>query len=141
MGELQVRGPWVAARTTSCPRRPSSGRRDGWFRTGDIVTIDREGYVKITDRIKDLIKSGGEWISSIDLENALIVHPAVQEAAVIAVAHRNGANGRSRSSSRRPETTPTRESLDAHLASRVASYARPDAYVFVDELPKTSRAS
>ena len=72
------------AATTSPPGR-TSGVTDGWFRTGDVVSIDAEGYVKITDRIKDLIKSGGEWISSVDLEAALVAHPAIAEAAVISV--------------------------------------------------------
>ena len=81
-----MRGPWVA----NSYFRLDPGDRwtaDGWFRTGDVVTIDPEGYVKITDRVKDLIKSGGEWISSVDLENALVAHASVKEAAVIAVPH------------------------------------------------------
>ena len=73
MGELQVRGPWVAAQLSRPPGSAEQWSADGWFRTGDIATIDEAGYVKITDRIKDLVKSGGEWISSIDLENALVV--------------------------------------------------------------------
>jgi fatty-acyl-CoA synthase len=88
MGELQVRGPWVAADYHRGPGDDEDWSdkwtTDGWFRTGDVVTIDPEGYVKICDRTKDLIKSGGEWISSIELENALMGHPAVREAAVIA---------------------------------------------------------
>ena len=87
MGELQVRGPWIAASYYRLDAEADKWTADGWFRTGDVVTIDAEGYVKITDRTKDLIKSGGEWISSLDLENALVGHPAVQEAAVIGVPH------------------------------------------------------
>ena len=87
MGELQVRGPWVAASYYNPSDPIASWTDDGWFRTGDVVTIDPEGYVKITDRTKDLIKSGGEWISSVDLENAIMGHPAVAEAAVIGVPH------------------------------------------------------
>ncbi|MEO8443114.1 MAG: long-chain fatty acid--CoA ligase, partial [Betaproteobacteria bacterium] len=87
MGELQVRGPWIAASYYQLPAEADKWTADGWFRTGDVATIDAEGYVKITDRTKDLIKSGGEWISSLDLENALTGHPAVQEAAVIGIAH------------------------------------------------------
>ena len=83
MGELQVRGPWIAASYYKLATEADKWTDDGWFRTGDVATIDAEGYVKITDRTKDLIKSGGEWISSLDLENALTGHPAVQEAAVI----------------------------------------------------------
>ena len=85
-GELHVRGPWV---TGSYFKMAADDRwtADGWFRTGDVVTVDGEGYIKITDRVKDLIKSGGEWISSVDLENAIVAHEAVKEAAVIAVPH------------------------------------------------------
>jgi fatty-acyl-CoA synthase len=87
MGELHVRGPWVARSYFQNPVEADKFTMDGWFRTGDIVTIDGQGYVRITDRAKDLIKSGGEWISSVDLENALMGHPAVKEAAVVGVAH------------------------------------------------------
>src|SRR5206468_1933142 len=87
MGELQIRGPWVAASYFNSDEENDKWTDDGWFRTGDVATIDSEGYMRITDRTKDLIKSGGEWISSVDLENALMSHPQVQEAAVIAVPH------------------------------------------------------
>src|SRR5262249_24654791 len=87
MGELQVRGPWVASGDLNQPDSPEKFTADGGVRTGDVVTIDHEGYVRIADRSKDLIKSGGEWISSVDLENALMGHPAVREAAVVAVPH------------------------------------------------------
>ena len=103
-----------------------------------IATIDPHGYVKITDRIKDLVKSGGEWISSIDVENALISHPAVQEVAVIAVPHPKWGERPLAIVVAAPGETPTQEALDAHLAQRVAAFARPDAYAFVNELPKTS---
>ena len=136
-GELQVRGPWV---TNSYFRLERDDRwtADGWFRTGDVVTIDPEGYVKITDRVKDLIKSGGEWISSVDLENALVAHESVKEAAVIAVAHPKWQerplavivlkDGRSASESE----------LRDVLAQRFARWQLPDAFVFVSELPHTS---
>ena len=91
MGELQVRGPWVTSGYYNDPRGDERGQAesfmDGWFRTGDVATIDAEGYIQIMDRTKDLVKSGGEWISSVDLENAIMAHPKVMEAAVIAVAH------------------------------------------------------
>src|SRR5207249_4133263 len=87
MGELEVRGPWVARAYYRSPDSADRFTPDGWFRTGDVVTIDSRGYVEIQDRSKDLIKSGGEWISSVALENALMGHPAVAEAAVIAVPH------------------------------------------------------
>ena len=87
LGELHVKGPWAAASYFNAPGTEDRWTADGWLRTGDIATIDAEGYVQIADRAKDLIKSGGEWISSVDLENALVAHPAVREAGVIAVPH------------------------------------------------------
>ena len=87
MGEVQLRGPWVAASYYNLPAENDKWTADGWFRTSDVGTVDAEGYLKIVDRTKDLIKSGGEWISSVDLENALVAHPHVREAAVIAVSH------------------------------------------------------
>jgi len=86
-GELQVRGPFIAAGYYRLPDEQDKWTSDGWLRTGDVVTIDADGYMKITDRTKDLIKSGGEWISSVDLENALVGHHAIKEAAVIAIRH------------------------------------------------------
>src|SRR5258708_1047074 len=86
MGELQIRGPWITSGYYNDPRS-SDAFMDGWFRTGDVATIDAEGYIQIMDRTKDLVKSGGEWISSVDLENALMAHPKVMEAAVVGVAH------------------------------------------------------
>src|SRR6202008_4364656 len=86
-GELEVRGPWVASAYFEQPDAADRFTADGWFRIGDIVTIDERGYITIQYRSKDLIKSGGEWISSVALENALMGHPAVAEAAVIAVPH------------------------------------------------------
>ncbi len=86
-GELQCRGPWVAGGYHNQPTDPEKFTDDGWLRTGDVATIDADGYLRIADRTKDLIKSGGEWISSVDLENAIMGHPAVAEAAVIAVKH------------------------------------------------------
>ena len=83
----KLRGPWVAASYYNLPEEAAQWTADGWFRTGDMGHIDEDGYVKLVDRSKDLIKSGGEWISSVDLENALMGHPAVKEAAVIGVPH------------------------------------------------------
>jgi fatty-acyl-CoA synthase len=138
MGELEVRGPWVAAHYHDLPDTAQQWTADGWFRTGDIVTIDPAGYVKITDRIKDLVKSGGEWISSVALENALISHPAVQEAAVIAVAHPKWGERPLAVVVLKPGETISKEALTAHLAPRTAAFARPDDYVFVPEIPRTS---
>ena len=87
MGELEVRGPWVAAGYYETPEQAERWTEDGWFKTGDIASFHPKGYVMISDRSKDVIKSGGEWISSVDLENALMAHPAIAEAAVIAVPH------------------------------------------------------
>lgn len=136
-GELEVRGPWV---TGSYFKLDQSDRwtKDGWFRTGDLVTIDAEGYVKITDRVKDLIKSGGEWISSVDLENAIVAHEAVKEAAVIAVPHPKWVE--------RPVAVIVLKTgrqvrdteLSAFLSQRFAKWQLPDAFIFVDELPHTS---
>jgi fatty-acyl-CoA synthase len=86
-GELHARGPFIAASYYNSPEESDKWTHDGWLRTGDIAIIDRGGYVKLTDRSKDLIKSGGEWISSVYLENALVAHSSVSEAAVIAVPH------------------------------------------------------
>jgi fatty-acyl-CoA synthase len=138
MGELEVRGPWVAARYHDAPEAAGQWSEDGWFRTGDIATIDSQGYVKITDRIKDLVKSGGEWISSIDLENALVSHPAVQEAAVIAVPHPKWGERPLAIIVAKSGEAPTPAALTSFLEPRIASFARPDGYVFVSELPKTS---
>jgi len=136
-GELEVRGPWVAS---SYYRLDQSDKwtSDGWFRTGDVATIDAEGYIKITDRLKDMIKSGGEWISSIDLENAIVGHEAVKEAAVIAVPHpkwqeRPLAVVVLKDGIRLPEPE-----LRGFLEKRFARWQVPDAFVFVDELPHTS---
>ena len=85
MGELEVRGPWIASSYYNAPEANDRWTDDGWFKTGDIVTIEPNGYVEIQDRSKDLVKSGGEWISTVALENALMGHPAVLEAAVIAI--------------------------------------------------------
>ena len=135
MGELEVRGPWVAG---SYLGGVGADRftPDGWLRTGDIATIDPEGYVKITDRVADLIKSGGEWISSLDLENTLMEHPAVREAAVIAVADEVWGE--------RPlavvvavgEVEP--KDLLEFMRRRVAKWQVPDEVIFIDEIPKTA---
>ena len=138
MGELQVRGPWVAERYHDLDRESDKWTADGWFRTGDIATIDAEGYVKITDRIKDLIKSGGEWISSIDLENALTGHPAVAEAAVIAVPHEKWGERPVAVLVLKPGHVTTEAHLRAHLAPRFAGFWLPDGYVFVNEMPRTA---
>ena len=138
MGELQVRGPWVAARYHELAQESDKWTADGWFRTGDIVTIDPAGYVKITDRIKDLIKSGGEWISSVDLENALAGHPKVGEAAVIGVPHPRWDERPLAVVVLKPGQTATAEELHDYLAPKFAKFWLPDAFEFVDAIPRTS---
>ena len=138
IGELQVRGPWVA----SCYYRPdqptSPWTDDGWFRTGDIVNIDAHGYVRIVDRAKDLVKSGGEWISSLELENALMAHGAVQEAAVVGVAHPRWGERPLAVIVLKTGAGADPEELRAHLAPRVARHCIPDAFVFVPEIPRSA---
>jgi len=138
MGELQVRGPWVAARYHDLEQESDKWTDDGWFRTGDIVTIDAAGYVKITDRIKDLVKSGGEWISSIDLENALASHPGVAEAAVIAVPHPKWDERPLAVVVLKAGDAVTEEALRDHLAAKFAKFWLPDGFVFVSEMPRTA---
>jgi len=132
-GELEVRGPWVAASYYNSPDQAHRWTADGWFKTGDVSTIDDEGFIKIVDRAKDLVKSGGEWISSVDLENTLMGHPAVKEAAVVASRIPNGKSAIGR---RCPERRRHRHSRGA---SRISSqilrkWQLPDAFVFVPEI-------
>jgi fatty-acyl-CoA synthase len=138
MGELQIRGPWVAAGYYELPSETDKWTTDGWFRTGDIATIDQHGYMKIADRMKDLVKSGGEWISSVDLENALMAHPAVAEAAVIAVPHPKWDERPLAVVVLKARATATADALRAHLAPRFAKFWLPDDVKFVDAIPKTS---
>jgi len=141
-GELQVRGPFVAESYYNLPEEGARWTADGWFRTGDVATIDPEGYVRIADRTKDVIKSGGEWISSVALENALMGHPAVKEAAVIGLPHpkwqerplavvvkQNGAG---------VDDEKLRGELLGLLAEKFAKWQLPDAVVFVEAIPRTS---
>ena len=136
-GELEVRGPWIAASYFGL-EQPDKWTTEGWFRTGDVVTIDAEGYVKITDRLKDLIKSGGEWISSVDIENALVGHEAVREAAVIAVPHPKVAGTPTGSGGPQRESHSGDFDLRSFLEQTFAPWQVPDAFVFVRELPHTS---
>jgi fatty-acyl-CoA synthase len=111
---------------------------DGWFRTGDVATIDAEGYMRISDRTKDLIKSGGEWISSVALENAIMAHPKVAEAAVIAVKHPKWDERPLAVVVPCPEEELSAEDLRAFIAPHFAKWQLPDDFVFVDSLPRTS---
>ena len=139
VGEIQVRGPFITGSYHQVPRDAGKFTQDGWLRTGDVASMDELGFVRITDRTKDLIKSGGEWISSVDLENALMAHPAVAEAAVIAIPHEKWGE--------RPlacvvlkkgaDTSPGE--LGEHLLQR--SFARwqlPERYEFIEAVPRTS---
>ena len=137
MGELEVRGPWVAS-SYFRDEDPSRWTADGWFKTGDVVTLDADGYVRICDRSKDVIKSGGEWISSVELENAIMSHPAVLEAAVFAGVHEKWAERPIAAVVLKPGQVATEEELAKHLESKVVKWWLPDAYVFLDLVPRTS---
>ena len=137
-GELEIRGPFIAASYYKLPEEGHRWCKDGWLRTGDVVTIDPEGYMKITDRTKDLIKSGGEWISSVDLENALVGHPAVMEAAVVAVPHTKWVERPLALIVVKEGEKVTPDELKSFLAEKFAKWQLPDEFVFVSELPHTS---
>jgi fatty-acyl-CoA synthase len=137
-GELQVAGPWIAREYYNDPRSPESFTPDGWLKTGHVATVDPEGYIRLVDRTKDVVKSGGEWISSVELENEIMAHPKVAEAAVIGVSHPKW--------SERPlacvvvkegEELTVAEVVE-FLNGRVAKWWLPDDVVFIDEVPKTS---
>ena len=137
MGELEVRGPWVAA-SYMADEGKDRWTSDGWFKTGDVVTIDAEGYVRICDRAKDVIKSGGEWISSVALENALMSHPAVLEAAVFAGRHPKWDERPIAAVVLKKGQQASKTELSRHLEGHFARFWLPDAYVFVDQIPRTS---
>jgi len=139
-GEILIRGPWITASYHDAPGSETQFTEDGFWKSGDAGTLDAEGYLKITDRVKDLIKSGGEWISSVDMENEIMAYPAVLEAAVTGVAHpkweerpvalvvlREGYAGK-----------VSRDDIVTHLAKKFAKWQLPEAVLFVDEIPKTS---
>jgi fatty-acyl-CoA synthase len=138
MGELEVRGPWVAASYYEAPEGAGRFSADGWFRTGDIATIDDRGYMEIKDRAKDLIKSGGEWISSVALENALMGHAAIAEAAVIAVPDPIWQERPLAVVVLREGQTATAEDLRAFLEPQFARWWLPDTFAVVDQIPRTS---
>jgi fatty-acyl-CoA synthase len=137
-GELQVAGPWVAAGYHEDPRSAESFTEDGWLRTGDVATIDREGYIRLVDRTKDLVSSGGEWISSVELENEIMAHPAVKEAAVIAVPDERWTERPLACVVLADGAALTAEEIREHLAGRVARWWIPERIEFIDEVPKTS---
>jgi fatty-acyl-CoA synthase len=137
MGELEVRGPWVA-RAYHRNQGTEKFTEDGWFATGDVVTINEHGCLRLTDRSKDLVKSGGEWISSVDLENRLMAHAAVAEAAVIAIPDERWGE--------RPLAVvvldegqeATADELRDHLSKDYAKWQLPDRFEFIDEIPRTA---
>jgi len=135
-GDLQVRGPWVT--TGYFKGEGGDPLQDGWFPTGDVATIDPDGYMQITDRSKDVIKSGGEWISSIDLENIAVAHPAVAEAAVIGVKHPKWDERPIVVAVKKPGQDVTKEDLLKFFEGKIAKWWMPDDVVFVAELPHTA---
>ena len=138
MGELEVRGPWIAARYYNVDGEDARFTSDGWFKTGDIVTINPGGCIELADRAKDLVKSGGEWISSVALENALMGHPAVAEAAVVAVPHPKWDERPLAVVVVKPGQSVSQDELRAFLEPHFAKWWLPDAIEFIAEIPRTS---
>jgi fatty-acyl-CoA synthase len=138
MGELEVRGPWIANSYFNTEEGAEKFTDDGWFTTGDVVTIDESGYVEIRDRDKDLVKSGGEWISSVDLENALMGHEDVAEAAVIAIPHEKWDERPLAVVVLNEGADATQDDLLSYLEGDFAKWQLPDAVEFVDEIPRTA---
>ena len=138
MGELEIRGAWIAGRYHNAPGTENRWTSDGWFRTGDVAVVDPDGCIKLVDRSKDMIKSGGEWISSVDLENALMGHPAVREAGVVGVPHPKWQERPLAVVALKNGSTAAPEDLRAFLETKFAKWQLPDDFVFVDELPHTS---
>jgi fatty-acyl-CoA synthase len=137
MGELEVRGPWVA-RAYHQGQGAEKFSDDGWFSTGDVVTIDATGNLKICDRSKDLVKSGGEWISSVDLENLLMAHEAVAEAAVIAIPDDRWGERPLAVIVVREGQSVEIDDLRTHLGGHYAKWQIPDRFEFIDEIPRTA---
>jgi len=135
-GDLLVRGPWICSEYFH--GEGGNPLRDGWFPTGDVATIDADGFMQITDRSKDVIKSGGEWISSIDLENTAMAHPGVAEAAVVGVRHPKWDERPLLLVVKKAGVELTREELIQFFDGRVAKWWIPDDVVFVDQLPHTA---
>ena len=138
VGELEVRGPWITGRYLDSDQ-PDADRFDhGWLRTGDVGTLSSDGYLVLTDRAKDVIKSGGEWISSVELENHLMAHPAVLEAAVVGVPDQRWEERPLASVVLREGATATPEELRAFLADRIPRWQLPERWTFLSEVPKTT---
>ncbi len=135
-GEIEVRGPWITG--SYYPVNDPDKFHDGWLRTGDIATIDEQGFLQISDRVKDVIKSGGEWISSVDLENEIMGHPSVAEAMVVGVPDERWGERPLAVVVRRPGAEIDPAELRSWLADRVVKWWLPERWAFVEELPKTS---
>jgi fatty-acyl-CoA synthase len=138
MGELEVRGPWVASGYYEDDSQADRWTDDGWFKTGDMVSMHPRGFIQIKDRSKDVIKSGGEWISSVELENAIMSHPAVAEAAVIAIPDEKWAERPLAAVVLKEGETVSADELKEHLSPKFAKWWLPDRFEFVEEIPKTS---
>jgi fatty-acyl-CoA synthase len=138
VGELEVRGPWVTARYVGDDAPDPDKFRDGWLRTGDVGTLSPDGYLTLTDRAKDVIKSGGEWISSVELENALMAHPAVLEACVVGVPDDRWDERPLATVVLREDSSATVEELREFLGDRVARWQLPERWAFIEAVPKTS---
>jgi fatty-acyl-CoA synthase len=139
MGEIQVRGPFITGSYHEVPVTEEKFTRDGWLRTGDVATMDELAFVRITDRTKDLIKSGGEWISSVDLENALMAHPAIAEAAVIAIPDEKWSERPLACVVFKPGHNAGPDELGAHLLRHgFAKWQLPDRYEAIEAVPRTS---
>ena len=139
VGEIQVRGPFITGSYHEVPVEAEKFTADGWLRTGDVASVDPLGFVRITDRTKDLIKSGGEWISSVDLENAVMAHPAIAEAAVIAIPDEKWGERPLACVVLKPGQQVERQELDAHLLRHgFAKWQLPDRYEWIDAVPRTS---
>jgi fatty-acyl-CoA synthase len=137
-GELEARGPWVARQYFRTEEPGEQFTADGWLRTGDVATIAPDGYMRIVDRTKDLVKSGGEWISSVELENLIMAHPAVAEAAVIAANHPKWMERPLACVVIKPGATLERDELLSYMATTLSAWQLPDDVIFIDEVPKTS---
>jgi fatty-acyl-CoA synthase len=137
-GEILLRGPWIAGEYYHEPEKSAQTMRDGWLHTGDIASIDEEGYIQIVDRTKDLIKSGGEWISSVDLENTIMAHPDVLEASVIGIPHDKWDERPLALVVLKKESRASETDILNFLRDKVAKWWLPDKVVFLNEIPKTS---
>jgi fatty-acyl-CoA synthase len=138
VGELEVRGPWVTSHYLGEDRPDPDKFRDGWLRTGDVGTLSPDGFLTLTDRAKDVIKSGGEWISSVELENALMAHPAVLEAAVVGVPDEKWSERPLATVVFRDGAQASADELWEFLGDRIARWQLPERWAFIEAVPKTS---